>query len=397
MILGQRIRLDPNDVQASFFDRCAGTARRIWNDGLDRWQKLYAAGEKPNWRKLNAEINARKKTDLIWLKEIPWAVPNRALSDLGNAFSHFFRRVKNKDPKAGYPCFKKRGRCRESFAIEGRALQFDGKRVEVPKLGWVRTRQEPRFPGKVLSARFSKHSGHWYLSVQVEVDDSWVYPHRCETQAVVGVDLGVKDLAVLSTGEKIEAPRALRAHEIALRILNKELSRRTKGGANWKKTKAKLARLHERIGNIRHAVTHELTAGIVQRFRTIGVEDLSIKGMARGLRLGKSVMDAGMAEVIRQIDYKAELAGCVVVKADRWFPSSKTCHVCGIVRDSLPLGIRQWTCECGAEHDRDVNAAINLREMAAARAVTTCCPGSAGPLWGAKLLVGQESGYCAVN
>mgnify|MGYP001584406734 FL=1 len=339
---------------------------------------MYEAGEKPNWRNLNAELNARKKGDLAWMVEIPWAVPNNALQDLGAAFSHFFRRVKAGDAKVGYPRFKSKKRDTPSFAIEGRALQFEGGRVKIPKLGWVRTRQELRFPGKILSARFTKRAGHWYVSLQVEVSDSWVYPHRCETQAAVGIDLGVRDLAVLSTGERIEAPRSLRKHELKLRRISKELARRTKGGANWRKTKMKLGRLHERIANVRHAVTHELTADVVRRFGVIGVEDLNVAGMAR-TRLAKSVTDAAMSEVLRQLAYKAPLAGGTVVVADRWFPSSKTCSVCGVVRKSLPLGVRRWTCNgCGAEHERDDNAAQNLKIMAAAYAVTAQRQGSSG-------------------
>ena len=400
MILGQRIRLDPNNVQASFFEQCAGTARFTWNVGLARWQEMHEAGEKPNWRKLNAEVNARKAGDLAWMREIPWAVPNNALQDLNNAFSHFFRRAKAKDAKVGYPRFKAKKRTTPAFAIEARALQFDGKRVKIPKLGWIRTRQELRFPGKMLSARFTKRAGHWYVSVQVEVADSWVYPHRCENQAAaVGIDLGLRDLAVLSTGERIKAPRSLRAHEKQLRRLNKELSRRTKGGANWRKTKAKLARLHEQIANVRKDVTHKLTAGVVRNFGLIGVEDLNVKGMTRGLKLGKSVSDAAMGEVLRQIDYKSILAGSVVVKADRWFPSTKTCSACGVVNSAVVLGVQKWTCpDCGVEHDRDTNAAINLREVALAQRVTACRQGSSGreksPV---KLPLGQESGIRVVH
>ena len=376
MILGQRIRLDPNDVQTTFFERCAGTTRFTWNLGLARWKELYEAGEKPNWHKLGAEINARKATDLAWMRELPWAIPNNALRDLGAAFSHFFRRVKAGDPKVGYPRYKKKSRCQEGFAIEARALVFDGKKVKVPKLGWVRTRQDVRFPGRVLSAWFTKRAGHWYVALQVEADEArWSYPHRCETQAVVGVDLGVRDLAVLSTGERVEAPRSLRRYELKLRRLNKELSRRTKGGKNWQKTKAALGRLHERIANVRGAAVHKLTANVVQQFRWIGVEDLNVRGMAGNRHLAKSVMDAAMGEVLRQLVYKAPLAGAFVVQADRWFPSSKRCHVCGFVRDALPLGVRRWTCEnCGAEHDRDDNAAQNLKIMAAAYAATAQRP-----------------------
>jgi len=256
-------------------------------------------------------------------------------------------------------------------------------------------RETLRFPGRVISTRFTKRAGHWYVSIQVEIDESrWSYPHRCENQAAVGVDLGLVDLAVLSDGTRIEAPRALRRHEDKLRRLNKELSRRTKGGQNWYKTKAKLARLHERIANIRRDVAHKLTSGLVNDYRWIGVEDLNVKGMTQNRCLAKSVMDAAMSEVTKQLAYKAPLAGSEVVKVDRWYPSSKTCSACGVVYDDLVLGERRWTCvDCGAEHDRDENAAENLRQMAAAHAVTACCPGGSdvGPVTNVKLLAEQES------
>lgn len=392
MILSHRIRLDPNNVQASWLDRCAGTARFVYNWGLARWQELHTAGEKPSWQRLNAEFNAIKVVMFPWILAMPWKIANTALADLGCAFSHFFRRLKA-GQKPGYPRFKKKGRAKAAFAIEGRALTFDGKRMRVPKLGWIRLRTPLRFPGKVVSARFSQSAGGWYVSILVEVDESrWSYPHRCETQTVVGVDLGVVDLAVLSTGERIKAPRILRAYAGKLRRLNKELSRRTKGGKNWRSTRAKLARLHKRIADIRRDVVHKLTAMLVRRFRRIGIEDLCISGMAR-TRLAKSVLDAAMAEIGRQLGYKAPLAGSILVVADRWFPSSKRCHVCGTIRADLKLGDRHWTCRvCGAEHDRDDNAAENLKQLAAAHAVTARCPESAGPdpVVGTKLLVGRE-------
>ena len=393
IVLGQRIQLDPNNVQATWMERCAGTARFTWNWGLARWQTKYASGEKSSWQSLNTELNAIKAVEFPWMTELPWAVPNKALADLGTAFTNFFRRVKA-GQKPGYPRFKSKKRSIPAFAIEGRALQFNGRKIKLPKLGWVRIRQDLRFPGKILSARFTKRANHWYVSLHIEIDESrWSYPHRCETQAVVGVDLGVRDLAVLSDGTKVAAPRALRKHEAKLRRLNKELSRRTQGGKNRQKTKTKLGRLHERIANIRKDVTDNLTARLVRDFRWIGIENLNIAGMTANRRLAKSVMDAAMAEVGRQLDYKAPLAGSKIVRADRWFASSKTCSVCGVVRGPMSLSERHWTCSaCGAEHDRDENAAENLKQMAAAHAVTACCPGSAGrPMPSVKLLVGQES------
>jgi len=378
IILGQRIRLDLNNVQATFFDRCAGASRFTFNWGLARWQEIYKAGGKPNWRTINAEVNSRKNNDLVWLKELPWAVPNNALQDLNNAFQHFFRRVKAGE-KPGYPRFKSKKHTKPAFCIEGRAIQFNNKRIKLPKLGWIKTRQELRFPGKVLSARFSKQSGNWYLSVQVEVDEFWIYPNRCETQAVCGVDLGVVDLAVVSDGTSVAAPRIFRQLEKRLRMLNKRLSRRTKGGKNWIKAKAQIGKLHERIACIRRDVTHNLTARLVRDFRWIGIEDLNIKGMAANHHLAKSVMDAAMAEVSRQILYKAPLAGSNVAVADRWYPSSKTCSDCGAIFSELKLGVESWVCQsCGSVHDRDKNASINLRNIALTQRDRALSQGSSG-------------------
>uniref|UniRef100_A0A6H1Z996 Putative transposase n=1 Tax=viral metagenome TaxID=1070528 RepID=A0A6H1Z996_9ZZZZ len=392
-ILSQRIRLDLNNVQTSWIERCAGASRFVFNLGLARWQEIYEAGGKPNWRTINAEVNARKNTDLNWLKKIPWAIPNNALRDLNNAFQHFFRRVKGSDSKPGYPNFKSKKRTKPAFALEGRAVQFSDKRVKLPKLGWIKTRQELRFPGKILSARFTKYADHWYISVQIEVEASWVYPHRCETQAVCGVDLGVVDLAVISDGTRVPAPRILRRLEGKLRMLNKRLSRRTKGGKNWLKAKDQLARLHERIANIRKDVTNNLTARLVRDFRWIGIEDLNVRGMAANHCLAKSVMDAAMSEVGRQILYKATLAGSKVAIADRWYPSSKTCSDCGAIFAGLKLGVDNWVCEsCGSVHDRDGNASINLRNIALAQRDGACRQGSAGSdlRIGTKLPLGQE-------
>jgi len=392
--LAHRIRLEPNNVQRSALLRFAGAARFAFNWGLARWQEIRDSGDKPSWQAVNADLNARKATEFPWMSEVPWRVINGSLEDLGRAFTNFFRRCKQGARQKGYPHFKSKKHVKSSFCIEGRALAFNGAHIRVPKLGWIRMSKPPRFPGKILSGRFTECAGHWYVSLQVEVDESrWSYPHRCESQTAVGIDLGVVDLAVLSTGERVKAPRSLRANEAKLRQFNKELSRRRRGGKNWQKTKAKLAQLHERIANVRLDIVHKLTASLVRRFRWIGVEDLNVAGMAR-TRLAKSAMDAAMSKVLRQLDYKAPLSGSTIVQASRWFASSKTCHVCGAIYAGLALSERSWTCDgCGTEHDRDENAAKNLKALAEAHSVTACCQGSAGAgrETGVKLPLGQES------
>ena len=387
VILAHRIRLDPNTMQRSTFTRCAGTSRFVWNWGLAEWGRQYEGGGKPSWQALNAQLNQLKQHVLPWLCELPWKVLTQALQDLGVAFNRFFEK------KARYPRFKKKGTCRESFAIDSRAVRFGGRRVRIPRLGWVRMREPFRFPGRLRSTRLSKRADHWYLSVQVEIDESeWSYPHRCETQtACVGVDLGVVDLAVLSTGERIKAPRILRSLEGRLRMLNKELHRRKKGGRNRAKTKLKIQKLYERMANVRKDVIHKLTSDLVRRFRFIGIEHLNVRGMVRS-RLAKSVLDAAPYELRRQLEYKAPLAGALVIAAGPWEASSKTCHICSCINRRLGLK-KAWTCTgCGTGHDRDENAAKNIENMAAAHAATAQCQGSSGVLRNAKLPYGWEPG-----
>jgi putative transposase len=297
-MLTHRIRLDPNNKQRSQLLRYAGVARFAYNWGLARWKELWLAGAKPTWMSLNAELNKRKRSEFSWMRGVPWRIPNAALEDLGHAFISFFKRCKKASvAKKGYPHFKSKRKTTPSFCIDGRAITTSGKKIKIPTLGWFRMMEPLRFPGRILFARFKELGGYWFVSLCVEIDESkWSYSHHCETQAVIGVDLGVKDLATLSNGTRIAAPRVLRRYEQALRRCNKALSRRTAGGKNWKEAKAKLSALHRRITSIRRAITHELTARLVRDFRWIGIEDLPIRGMMR-THLAKSVGDAAMAAV----------------------------------------------------------------------------------------------------
>lgn len=399
MKLSHRIRLYPNNKQATYMARAAGVTRFAWNWGLARWKELYEAGGKPSWQGLSAELNAIKREQFPWMLEVTKWAPNKSLNDLGNAFTNFFRRVKDGDIKKGYPKFKKKGKCKEQFYVAGEVLKFDGHRVRISKLGWVKMAESVRFPGHILGARFSRRAGKWYISVHVKVDEHrWSYPHRCESQAVVGVDLGLIHLAIPSKGKPTDAPRALRFYERGLKRLQWELARRTKGGLNWRKTKLKIQKTYEKIANTRGDVTHKLTAELIRNFRWIGIEDLNVKGMAANKRLAKSVLDAALFEVRRQLEYKALLAGNTVVVADRFYPSSKRCSACGHILKDLSLSVRKWICPiCFTEHDRDRNAAINLEQLAAGYAVKACGAGSSGdaPVGVVKLSsMKQESSDC---
>jgi putative transposase len=196
---------------------------------------------------------------------------------------------------------------------------------------------------------------------------------QADNQGAVGVDFGVTTLAALSTGERVTGPKAHRRLLGRLKRLSRGLSRKVKGSANRGKAKARLARVHARIANIRQDSLHQLSHSLTSRFHTIGIEDLNVKGMIKNRCLSRAVSDMGFYELRRQLQYKADLRGGRVVVIDRWYPSSKICSSCGHQLESLPLAVRTWTCPCCcAVHDRDVNAAINLKNMAVSSTVSAC-------------------------
>ena len=365
MILAHKIALDPNETQRIYFAKAAATARFAWNWALAEWQQQYQAGERPSETALRRQLNAIKREQFRWMLEVTKVAPQQAIKNLGAAFKRFFAH------EAKYPRFKKKG-IHDSFRADNGAetVAFDGKRIRIPVVGWVKMCQSLRFVGKLRSVTVSRVADRWFASVCVELE--YRVPVR-ENQAAVGVDLGVKALATLSDGRAIDGPKALRSSLRRLKRVSRSLSRKLRGSANRRKAAARLARLHKRISGIRQDAPHKLTTDLCRRFSAIGIEDLNVRGMLRNDRLARAIADCGFGEFRRQLAYKAAMHGCQIVVADRWYPSSKTCSQCGCVADDMPLSVRQWRCgECGAGHDRDINAARNLERLAASSAVTVC-------------------------
>ncbi|WGZ96042.1 MAG: RNA-guided endonuclease TnpB family protein [Candidatus Thiothrix putei] len=234
-------------------------------------------------------------------------------------------------------------------------------------------RETLRFSGKILSATISRTADQWFASITVDTTSNHLPPAK--NQGTVGVDLGVSALATLSTGEKVVGAKPHKALLSRLKRLSRSLSRKVKSSANRHKAKQKLAKLHARIANIRQDSLHQLTTDLTRRFHTIGIEDLNVSGMVKNRHLSRAISDMGFFEFRRQLEYKAEMRGAVVVVADRFFASSKTCSAAGCEHkvEKLPLSVREWTCPvCGAVHDRDVNAAKNLEEYAVSYTVSAC-------------------------
>ena len=357
MLLANKIELRPTPEQADYLNRACGARRHCYNQLLARFSQ---GGVK--WSKTAAYqyYMTVLRVEFPWYSEVSSRVTRNAIDDLDNAFKHFFRRVKTKTGNPGYPRFKKKD-VDDSFAMrEPSKFGVEGRELRIEKLKTrIKMRQPLRFSGQTKQATISKQAGRYFVSILVETDD--YNPHAPE-QASVGVDFGVKSLAVLSTGEVIPANQKLKKNLKQLKRRQRNLSRKVKGSHRRAKAKLKVAKLHARIGNQRKAVLHELSDKLTRTYKVITIEDLNVKGMVANRPIARAVSDAGFGELRRQIEYKAALRGVTVVVADRFFPSSKACHACGQHHPEMVLGVDTMRCDCGLVMDRDLNAAKNLNE-----------------------------------
>lgn len=357
MILSHRIRLEPTVKQLQFLERCAGTARYAWNWALAESRKAYAERkESTNFLALKKRWNADKPD---WVYEVPKDCNQNPFADLSKAYASFFKGLKQ-GRKVGLPRFKKKGK-RDAFSVANDKTKMGPNGLWMPVLKqWIKLSEPLRFTGNVMSYRFSKQAGHWFVAVAVEAD----HTRKRIANGSVGVDLGIKSLAVTSDGEVFEAPKPLRNSLKRLAKKQRVASRRKLGSNRRKKANAAVASLHYRISNVRKDTLHKVTTKLCRENQTIVLEDLNVAGMLKNRKLSRAISDVGLYEFRRQIEYKSKLYGNEVVFADRFFPSSKTCSACGEINDSLTLADRVWTCmSCGIEHDRDLNAAMNLRTL----------------------------------
>lgn len=375
MQVAHKIRLVPTEEQITAFKKACGCARFAYNWALAEWNRQYEAGGKPNGDKLNKEFNKLKATELLWLYDSPKAASQQPFDYLQKSFERFFKKISDR------PKFKKRGQ-KDSFYIDNSCLtlkHFTDKSVKLPKIGVVKVRQKLRYTGKLKSATVKRVADQWYLIVQMEVSQ----PFRKVklTDKKVGLDLGLKTTIVTSDGQRFNSPKPLRKFEKKLKKLQRSLSRKVKGSNNREKAKVKLSRLHNRIANIRNDWSHKVTTKLIDENQVICLENLNVSGMLKNHKLAKSISDVSWSEIRRQLEYKANWYGREVRFVDRFYPSSKTCSKCGCVKESLSLKERVFSCnDCGNVLDRDINAAINIRD-GAVKIVNTA--GSAGiNAWG---------------
>ena len=391
-----KTEIDPNNVQRTAFLNHAGAARWAYNWGLSRNVDEYeSTGKRLSSIDLHRELVQLKKAEVPWLCEVSKWAPQEALRNLDHAFSEFFRRCKTGKGKPGFPKYKSRKNGIGTFTL-GQIIRITDRTIQLPRIGKVRLKERGYLPTdeRIINATVSECAGRWFVSVLVDAE-----PRREMGTEILGVDVGAKSMAVLSDGTTFENPRALIKATKRLRMLHKAVSRKSKGSANRKKAVVRLARHHYRVACVRSDAIHKSTDAIAKRAAVVGIEDLNVAGMLKNHKIARALSDASMSEFHRQLEYKMAWAGGEVVKADRWFPSSKMCSWCGEIKGDLKLSDREFVCIwCGFEADRDVNAAINLRDMAVGSTVSACRLGSAGrdPI-SVKLLTGQEPNATEAN
>jgi putative transposase len=357
-----KTELNPNNKQVTMFQKNCGAARFAYNWALDQRIKFYETEKKStNYIEQSRELTKLKKTDFPWMYEVSANSTQEALRDLDEAFQNFFRRVKQKKGKVGFPKFKSKRNSKQSFRLKG-FIYVESNRIKLPRIGWVRLKENDYIPidAKILSVTVSQQAGRWFCSVLTEQEKDEIQKNT--NGDVIGIDFGIKQLATCSNKIVFENPKAYRTHQKKLKRTQKEVSRRKLGGANRQKSKQKLQRIHYKISNIRKDVIHKMTTAVARtKPSVVIIEDLQIKNMLKNRKLSKSLSDASFGEIRRQFEYKSKWYGFDLKIVDKFFPSSKTCSCCGSIKQDLKLSDRIYHCSvCGFELDRDMNAALNL-------------------------------------
>lgn len=372
---GYKVKLYPTKLQVQQLLQIAGAYRWVYNHFLERKRTVYEeSGENLSYGDLSKELTILRK-EINWLADVQLQSLQQSLRQLDVAYRNFFRRVKKGIGKPGFPSFKNKYGRQSIKKVTGWSV--NNSRINFTKD--MNLRYRGKFPeerqGTLTLSRDA--AGQWWASAQ-----GFEEREEPELSGAIGIDLGLHHLAITSDGDKYSNLKSMNNSMANLRFLSKGLSRKKKGSRNRYKAKIALARFHRKVANRRLNHLHHVSKAITDKnHAVIAHENLAVVNMMKNHRLARHISDASWGEFIRQITYKQVWKGGEVVKIDRFFPSSKTCSACGFILQSLPLNVRKWDCpKCNSHHDRDMNAAINIKQGAARLGVegTENSPGPAG-------------------
>lgn len=352
-----KYRIYPNKTQQELIQKTFGCTRYVYNYFLDLRISTYQDKQETLTYNKTSKLLTKLKQEHEWLKEPDKDALQKSLKDLDMAYQKFFKE------HTGYPKFKSKKNRYKSYrtSCSHNNIRFEGKYIRLPKLGSIKIRDKQIPTGRILNATISQEpNGNYYCSLcctDVEM------PQYLKTRKNIGIDLGIVDFAIFSNGSKVENPRFYENSEKKLAKLQRSLSRKTIGGANWNKTRIKIAKLQKHISNQRTDFMHKLTTNIVKKYDVIAIEDLDVKSLKEtdsSIR-NKRIGDISPSEFRKQLTYKSSWYGKDLVVVDRYYPSSQICHVCNHRDSKKSENVRYWTCPiCGSKLDRDINAAINI-------------------------------------
>ncbi|USE38512.1 transposase [Endozoicomonas sp. SCSIO W0465] len=362
MLRATKVRIYPTAEQADFLNRQFDAVRFAWNKALaikTHYYRVRNQNLSPRKHLKPLLATAKKSRKYSWLKNADSIALQQAIINLDTAFQNFF----NPKLEARFPRFKsKRGKQSSYHCM---SVTVGENWIKVPKCLPLKARVHREITGKVKSITLSKTTtGKYYASILV--DDGLAQPNPLtdlNASQVVGIDMGITDLAITSTGHKTGNPRFLKNAQRNLKCKQKALSRCKRGSKGRAKARLLVAKAHERVANARSDFQHKLSRQLIDENQAVIVETLKVKNMLKNKRLARSIADAGWHSLLTKLEYKAKQEGKHLVKIDQWFASSKTCSCCGLKQETMPLTIRTWVCPCGAAHDRDVNAAKNIQNQ----------------------------------
>lgn len=363
IIKGYKYRIYPTEEQKLQINKTFGCCRFVYNYFLAIRIELYKTEQKSLFYNKCSDILTQLKKEKEWLKESDKFALHNSLKDLDSAYKNFFKEIKKGNSNQGFPKFKSKRNNYKSyktnFTNNNIELDFANNEIKLPKLRWVKCKLHRKFTGKILSATISYvPSGKYFVSFNVECEHKEL-PKNSNT---IGLDLGISNLLITSNGETFENNKLTYKYEKKLAKLQRKLVKKQKDSKDFHKQRIKVAKLHEKITNIRKDKLHKISSQIVKENQFIFSEDLNVKGMVKNHKLTKSIHDESLYELTRQLQYKAEWNGRIYHKVDRFFASSQICSNCGYINKNIKdLSIRTWTCpNCSTQHNRDINASINI-------------------------------------